>query len=600
MSKIIIGNALTGDPALPLDQRIGAQVGFDVPLLLAGRLLVTADSGGGKSWVARVLFEQAFGKVQTIIIDPEGEFASLREKFPFVLAAKNGDTPIDIRSAGMLAHRLLKLRASAICDLYELKADLRHIWVRDFFNALIEAPKELRTPLIIAVDEFHIFAPEKGQGESEALAASIDVATRGRKRGICLAGITQRLAMLNKNVTSQLQNRLVGPTFEEVNIKTAVRLLGIAPGTEEREFHREIQLLEPGYFWAFGRAISRERILIKIRGVETTHPKAFEKHTAPLPPTPEKIKALLPQLADLPKEAEAKAMTEAEYKKRIRELEQQVSSSKREITAFETRKEVQSASVAIDQKVIDRATTRAVKAATAPLVKGLHEFQRLAKKIAASMFDATDALQKLSNAELPQEEVPSPIASPAMPIHAPVAVPRIAGRPVSVPMNGNSETSDLGNTPRRMLRGLAEFEAIGVESPTRGALSSWCGIKATTGTFRNYVSELRTRRLVVDVPGDRLKLTDGGRELAGAVEVPANTKELLARSKQIFGNTPGRMLEFIHGQGKSGVTRQAVAEHVGISHETGTFRNYLSELRSASMITDLDRETVKCAEWMFL
>jgi hypothetical protein len=64
MSRIIIGTAH------------GKNIGFDTDLLLAGRLLITADSGAGKSWLARVLFEQAFGKLQTIIIDPEGEFAS--------------------------------------------------------------------------------------------------------------------------------------------------------------------------------------------------------------------------------------------------------------------------------------------------------------------------------------------------------------------------------------------------------------------------------------------------------------------------------------------------------------------------------------------
>ena len=56
MSQILIGKAG------------GTNVGFDVSLLLATRLLITADSGGGKSWLARVLFEQAYGKIQTIII----------------------------------------------------------------------------------------------------------------------------------------------------------------------------------------------------------------------------------------------------------------------------------------------------------------------------------------------------------------------------------------------------------------------------------------------------------------------------------------------------------------------------------------------------
>lgn len=73
MSKVIIGTAG------------GKAIGFDLDLLLPERLLITADSGGGKSYVIRKLLEQLFGKVQSIVIDPEGEFASLREKFPMKL-----------------------------------------------------------------------------------------------------------------------------------------------------------------------------------------------------------------------------------------------------------------------------------------------------------------------------------------------------------------------------------------------------------------------------------------------------------------------------------------------------------------------------------
>ena len=53
--------------------------------LIATRMLINANSGGGKSWLLRLIAEQAFGHVQVIILDPEGEFASLREKFDFLL-----------------------------------------------------------------------------------------------------------------------------------------------------------------------------------------------------------------------------------------------------------------------------------------------------------------------------------------------------------------------------------------------------------------------------------------------------------------------------------------------------------------------------------
>ncbi|HET6372680.1 MAG TPA: hypothetical protein VFG76_05200, partial [Candidatus Polarisedimenticolia bacterium] len=47
--------------------------------------------GGGKSWCLRRILEQTHGAIQHLVIDPEGEFASLRERFDYVHAAKHGE-----------------------------------------------------------------------------------------------------------------------------------------------------------------------------------------------------------------------------------------------------------------------------------------------------------------------------------------------------------------------------------------------------------------------------------------------------------------------------------------------------------------------------
>src|SRR4051794_32063608 len=116
---------------------------IDLPTLINSRLLVQANSGAGKSWLLRRLLEQSHGKVQQIVIDPEGEFSTLREKFDYVLAAKGGDTAADPRSAALLARKLLELNVSAIIDLYELHPQERKHFVRVFFESMINAPKEL-------------------------------------------------------------------------------------------------------------------------------------------------------------------------------------------------------------------------------------------------------------------------------------------------------------------------------------------------------------------------------------------------------------------------------------------------------------------------
>src|SRR2546426_5996341 len=107
MSHIILGKS---------GQR---NVTLDLDVLISTRLLIQANSGGGKSWLLRRLAEQLFAKLPVLIIDPEGEFSTLREKFDYVLVGQGGDVPADLRSARLLAEKLLELRASAVCDLYE-------------------------------------------------------------------------------------------------------------------------------------------------------------------------------------------------------------------------------------------------------------------------------------------------------------------------------------------------------------------------------------------------------------------------------------------------------------------------------------------------
>src|SRR5947209_18513880 len=125
---------------------LNQSVGIDLPSLLDTRLLVQANSGGGKSWTLRRLLEQSHGKVQQIVIDLEGEFSTLREKYDYILAAKEGDTAAEPRSAALLAMRLIKLNVSSTIDLYELSHQERKHFVRLFLSAMINAPKSLWHP----------------------------------------------------------------------------------------------------------------------------------------------------------------------------------------------------------------------------------------------------------------------------------------------------------------------------------------------------------------------------------------------------------------------------------------------------------------------
>lgn len=322
--------------------KLNNEVSIDLPKLIETRLLVQANSGGGKSYAIRRIVEQAFGKVQIIILDPEGEFTNLRTEYDFIYAGKGGDAAVEARSAGLLATRLLELKASTIVDLYELAPQDRKHFVRLFCEAMVNAPKELWHDTLIIIDEAHVFAPERG--ESEAMGPVIDLATRGRKRGYCVVLATQRLPKLNKDATAECNNKLIGRASQDIDRKRAAEELGFT----SRDQILSLRDLDPGEFYVFGPAISREVQKIKIGEVKVIPPKRGSARSFTPPPPSAAVKKILAELKDLPQEAAKEAKT-------IQELTQALTAAKRQITVLERGSKAQ----APDPEAIKRLTDKA-------------------------------------------------------------------------------------------------------------------------------------------------------------------------------------------------------------------------------------------------
>lgn len=279
---------------------LGEGVYVDAEALIEGRLLVQASSGGGKSYAIRKLCEILYGAAQIIVIDVEGEFFTLRERDDYVLFGPTGDYPATVKSAGLMARRLLELGTSAVIDIYELGAQ-RAVFIARFIEAIMAAPRELWHDLIIVVDEANKYAPEGGQRDKmteDSANAIVDLMTRGRKRGYCGILATQRLSALDKNAAAECINALIGSCNLDVDIARAAKKLGMKPA-QAGEILPE---LAKGQFYVMGPAITTDwsvnRVTkIKVGQVVTNHPKRGQK-VAVSPPAAT-IRKVLGQLKDL-------------------------------------------------------------------------------------------------------------------------------------------------------------------------------------------------------------------------------------------------------------------------------------------------------------
>jgi hypothetical protein len=624
MSKILLGRA--GETLVHLDTEI----------LLRSKLLLQASSGGGKSRTLRRIAEQAFGLVPVIIIDPEGEFASLRERFDFLLVSADGsgDVPATVETAALLAERILKTGISVVVDLYELKPAERHAWLRAFLDALMNAPRDLWRDYLILIDEAEGFAPESGEGESAAKSAVLDVAKRGRKRGYGLVLATLRVSRLDKSVLAEMQNSLVGLVTMDVDLDRAASAMGYKRGKERDVFQRGLADLEPGYFFARGRAflpIIKVPLLIHVENVVTTHPEPGARTKAPPPPPPTRIRGLLGQFADLPRAAAAQTSELETLRARVLELEEQLSTqpdAPTEPAPPPEPVEVPTVPAGLpDALAALRELTERLHGGLAQLVPAMQDIPiRLAAvddlMAGTRQWDgqpgsnggpAPRTFMLNERHELPRGRrggiVPAPgmrelecieregdgISEDRMEFggHTRPAAPR---KPVAP---GEYRPRDGA---RRMLQALAES----LRPLTWRQVATLADVKFTGGTFSTYKGELIKNGCVVE-NGDAVVLQVAGRRHTTATQRPRNGRDLLAywlAKPAIRGYAKDMLKHMVERVGKGRVIdrsswARATAPDAEKSGDGGTFSTYVGILVSNGLVERVGKSQFKAADVFF-
>ncbi len=547
---------------------------IDLQRLLETRLLIQANSGGGKSWAIRRLLEQTAGQVQQLVIDPEGEFPTLRERFDYVIAAAHdGDAVAHPRSAALLARRLLETGVSAILDIYDLKAHERQAFVRLFCEALVNAPKSLWRPTLVVLDEAHVFCPEAGKAESAG--AVIDLATRGRKRGFALIAATQRLAKLHKDTAAELLNKLIGRTGLDVDVRRAADELGMTP----REAMEKLRALDPGDFYAFGPALSPVVRQLRVGDVQTSHPKAGKRILQAPPKPTAAIKAVLPKLADLPKEA-------AQEQKTLEDLRRELAGARRELTLAKRAQPV----AGPNREDLVRARAEGIEAGRAAgrselireITSQVVTIGKLGETLLLRQHELVGKLEKVAPAENPASQGHT---------HRP-GVARIGSQTggnggrtrLHRQIDAGAAPTGNGSLPparQRILDKLAWCDQRGVYPPRKETLAAVCGASARSSAYTNNLGALRSAGLI-DYPAPGLvELTKAGQDLA---RITDDDRTMHEHWFDVVTPAQRRILEHLVARHPTTIGKSDLAEAVGASAASSAYTNNLGRLRTLGAI----------------
>ncbi|MDG7001613.1 MAG: DUF87 domain-containing protein, partial [Nitrososphaerota archaeon] len=246
-----------------------------------GRTCVIGSSGSGKSYTVGVLCEELCKtKVPFAIIDVEGEYSGLKEKFEAIWVGD--DASCDLRWSKKVDLKQLAKYApdspQIILDLSEAARPKEK--ANEFLINLYMEIAKRRTPYLVIVEEADRFSP---QSSNERLPIIDEIARRGRKRGLGLMLCTQRPSLVDKNILSQCSNQLIGKLVIKNDLNSVSQFFS------GRDPLNALTSLKPGEFFVLGGLVS-EPTKVKIRIRETRHGGITPKlNSAPVRPSVEKV-----------------------------------------------------------------------------------------------------------------------------------------------------------------------------------------------------------------------------------------------------------------------------------------------------------------------
>lgn len=589
---------LSKDISLPLD-------------IVTQTIAILAKRRGGKSYTMRKIVEQLLTcNQQVVMVDPKGDQWGIRSSadgkkagYPIViLGGEHGDAPLEVNSGEIVAKLVVEERVSVLLDLSVFRkheiATFMGIFLENLYR--LKAQEKYRTPVMLVIDEADAIAPQKPQkGEERMLGAAEDIVRRGGQRGIGCALITQRSAVLNKNVLTQAQMLIVLRTIAPQDLAAMKAWIDVHGELEQgKTLMDSLPALPVGdaWFWSPGWPTAD--------GIfQRTHILPIETFDSGATPAPGQ-KAIVPKnLADVNLDVlkekmaatiqKAKADNPVELKKRIVELERMNTSLlknpfQKDITPKEA--------MEIAKPLLD-AQEREFWLERDEWLRQIQNWFSIMKQMAETMQEFTNTkgkskkkILKYSTVYIPEDR-PIIKANPILSKENLKNVPQNSGMTYAkktdyVYMDGNKVDTDISisGPEQKILDAISWQHSIGIEDPERVAVAILAGYKYGGGSLMNALSSLKSKQLVQYLTNNRICLTNAGIALAKAPENALTTQELHNKVMNLLSGPERKILQPILSAYPEALTTEELAQQSGYESSGGSFSNAKSRLRTLGLV----------------
>lgn len=216
---------------------------------------VVEDVGAGQGIVARKILECAHaGRPQDplqFVFDVENAFHTLAEAYPYVIVGGDyAQIPLRMRPESIL-EEVLRTGKSALFQIHALPEAERAAFIARFLTALLDLPRAAWRPLVVFIDEAHLYAPRGGSAAS--LTPIVSLLTEGPSRGITCLLATAHPAKLYEGVAERIETWFVGRVGSSRDRRMAAALLGFAVNAAQV---RGLAQLGAGEVWGRGPGLS--------------------------------------------------------------------------------------------------------------------------------------------------------------------------------------------------------------------------------------------------------------------------------------------------------------------------------------------------------